>query len=129
MYRALSVARYTVLHLSRDLDTQGLKAIIESIDNRADFKTYMQHYAFAHNGLNSKGPKREGPREDGYVGLSTYIKFTYDSTILKHLSPWISYRRSLQWRQHIIPQVHRTRPTHTERTKAGRRSVWTWRSR
>ncbi|KAI0339450.1 RhoGAP-domain-containing protein [Trametopsis cervina] len=48
-------------------DTPGLKAIIESIDNRSDFKTYMQNYAFAHGGANSRGPKREGPREDGYL--------------------------------------------------------------
>lgn len=48
----------------------GLKATFEAIDNRSDFKTYMQHYAYAHGGTNPRAPRREGPREEGYVGLS-----------------------------------------------------------
>ncbi|PCH44144.1 GTPase activating protein [Wolfiporia cocos MD-104 SS10] len=47
----------------------GLKATLESIDNRSDFKTYMQNYAFAHGGANSKGPRRDGPRDEGYLPL------------------------------------------------------------
>ncbi|KAJ3529060.1 hypothetical protein NM688_g7906 [Phlebia brevispora] len=46
----------------------GLKNIIESIDNRADFKAYMHSYAFAHGGIN-RGPRRNGPPEDGFVRL------------------------------------------------------------
>ena len=43
----------------------GLKATFESIDNRSDFKIYMQNYAYAHTG--PKGPRREGPPEEGFV--------------------------------------------------------------
>ncbi|KAI0690321.1 Rho GTPase activation protein [Cytidiella melzeri] len=60
-------------------ETPGLKAIIESIDNRSDFKTYMQHYAFAHGGMNSRGPKREGPREDGYLPTLSAMAATHHS--------------------------------------------------
>ncbi len=45
----------------------GVKSIIESIDNRADFKVYMHNYAFAHGGTHTRGPRREGPKEDGFV--------------------------------------------------------------
>ncbi|CAL1715474.1 unnamed protein product [Somion occarium] len=45
----------------------SLKSIFESIDNRSDFKTYMQNYAYAHGGQNTKGPRRNGPSEDGFV--------------------------------------------------------------
>ncbi|KAH9931810.1 GTPase activating protein [Fomitopsis serialis] len=45
----------------------GLKTSLESIDNRSDFKTYMQNYAFAHGGANSRGPRRDGPREEGFL--------------------------------------------------------------
>ena len=38
---------------------------MESIDNRADFRVYMQNYAVAHTG--PRGPRREGPWEEGFV--------------------------------------------------------------
>ena len=44
----------------------GLKASIESIDNRGDFRTYLQNYAYARGGV-SRGPRREGPIEEGFV--------------------------------------------------------------
>lgn len=47
----------------------GLKALTESIDNRADFKTYMQNYAYARGGA-PRGPRREGPAEEGFVCAS-----------------------------------------------------------
>ncbi|THH27126.1 hypothetical protein EUX98_g7071 [Antrodiella citrinella] len=46
-------------------DEPGLKAIFEAVDNRSDFKTYMQNYAYAHTG--PKGPRREGPPEEGFL--------------------------------------------------------------
>ncbi|KAK7466328.1 Rho GTPase-activating protein [Stygiomarasmius scandens] len=50
----------------------GLKTAIEMIDNRGDFKTYMQNYAFAH-GSSTRGPRREGPSEEGFLPpLSTH---------------------------------------------------------
>jgi hypothetical protein len=47
-------------------DGPGLKAIMESIDNRADFKSYVQNYRVAHHGTGT-GPRREGPADQGYV--------------------------------------------------------------
>ncbi|KAF9054607.1 GTPase activating protein [Panaeolus papilionaceus] len=45
----------------------GLKATIETIDNRSDFKTYMQNYAFARGGAPPRGPRREGPQDEGFL--------------------------------------------------------------
>ncbi|QRW17295.1 Rho-GTPase-activating protein [Rhizoctonia solani] len=58
----------TQYHLSRYaflLESPGIKLTIESIDNRTDFKLYMQNYAVAHGA--PKGPRREGPAEDGFL--------------------------------------------------------------
>jgi len=63
-YRIREVLRGTVE------DAVGLKALYESIDNRADFKIYMQNYAYAHGGA-SRGPRREGPAEEGFVSFPT----------------------------------------------------------
>lgn len=35
----------------------------------------MQNYAYAHGGQPSRGPKREGPWEEGFVGLSVLWTF------------------------------------------------------
>ncbi|KZT25115.1 RhoGAP-domain-containing protein [Neolentinus lepideus HHB14362 ss-1] len=48
-------------------DGPGLKATTETIDNRADFRVYMQNYAYAHGGANFRGPRREGPADKGFV--------------------------------------------------------------
>ncbi|KAH8111067.1 RhoGAP-domain-containing protein [Phellopilus nigrolimitatus] len=54
-------------------DGPGLKATIEFIDNRTDFKTYMQNYAYAHGGQAQRGPRRDGPWEEGFLPpLPTY---------------------------------------------------------
>jgi hypothetical protein len=45
----------------------GLKATIESIDNRSDFKIYMQNYAYARGSAPPRGPRRDGPAEEGFV--------------------------------------------------------------
>ena len=47
----------------------GLKATMESIDNRADFKIWMQSYVYAHGGANNRGPRRNGPQDEGFVRL------------------------------------------------------------
>jgi len=52
----------------------GLKALTESIDNRTDFKTYMQNYAYARGGA-PRGPRREGPAEEGFVRALFSIHF------------------------------------------------------
>lgn len=45
----------------------GLKAIVESIDNREDFKTFMTQYALRWQNTGQRGPRREGPSEDSIV--------------------------------------------------------------
>lgn len=47
-------------------DSIGLKQAAESIDNRADFKTFMQNYQVLHAGA-YRGPRRQGPWEEGFV--------------------------------------------------------------
>ena len=49
----------------------GIKTTIESIDNRSDFKVYMQNYAYAHGGV-QRGPRRTGPEHEGFVSSFTY---------------------------------------------------------
>ncbi|KAG8215039.1 Rho GTPase activation protein [Butyriboletus roseoflavus] len=65
----------TLVPVSPDEGT-GLKALIESIDNRADFKTYMQNYAYAHGGA-PRGPRREGPAEEGFLPPLPTLGITY----------------------------------------------------
>ncbi|KAH7905642.1 Rho GTPase activation protein [Hygrophoropsis aurantiaca] len=45
----------------------GLKATMDHIDNRADFKIYMQNYAYARGGGVARGPRRDGPAEEGFL--------------------------------------------------------------
>ncbi|KAJ3789826.1 Rho GTPase activation protein [Lentinula aff. detonsa] len=45
----------------------GLKIAMEAIDNRGDFRTYMQNYAYAHSVSPTKGPRREGPSDEGFL--------------------------------------------------------------
>jgi len=63
----------------------GLKATFESIDNRGDFRVYMQNYAFARSNTPFRGPRREGPEDQGFVRpdlLRGDILFLTDSTQL-----------------------------------------------
>lgn len=55
----------TISPLSGDGNV-GLKAAAEAIDNRNDFKTFMQNYQVAH-ARDYRGPRREGPYEEGFV--------------------------------------------------------------
>ncbi|KAK0553737.1 Rho GTPase-activating protein [Tilletia horrida] len=48
---------------------RGLKHAIETIDNRNDFKQFMQNYIVVH-GNAYRGPRREGPAEEGFVQAS-----------------------------------------------------------
>lgn len=47
-------------------DGIGLKQAAEAIDNRGDFKTFMQNYHVLH-GASYRGPRRQGPWEEGFV--------------------------------------------------------------
>lgn len=44
----------------------GLKAVAETIDNRTDFKSYMQNFIVARGGV-PRGPRREGAYEENYA--------------------------------------------------------------
>ncbi|ORY69440.1 hypothetical protein BCR35DRAFT_269703 [Leucosporidium creatinivorum] len=48
----------------------GIKALVDAIDVREDFKTYMQQYAVQWQMSGQKGPRREGPQEDGFLPSS-----------------------------------------------------------
>ncbi|KAF7309814.1 hypothetical protein MIND_00353300 [Mycena indigotica] len=45
----------------------GLKATLEMIDNRGDFKAYMHNYAYVRGPATPRGPRREGPSEEGFL--------------------------------------------------------------
>lgn len=47
----------------------GLKTLVEAIDNREDFKSYMTSYTVSWNMSGNRGPRREGPSEDVFVSL------------------------------------------------------------
>ena len=70
----MTVCTSFLKYLSREVlrsaidDATGLKTMYEMIDNRADFKIYMQNYAYAHGGA-ARGPRREGPAEEGFVSF------------------------------------------------------------
>jgi hypothetical protein len=51
----------------------GIKPTIESIDNRSDFKVYMQNYAYAHGGV-QRGPRRTGPEHEGFVSCAHTVE-------------------------------------------------------
>lgn len=53
--------------LSGNTLSKGLKASIEAIDNRGDFKTFMQNYAYARGSSTSRGPRRDGPSDEGFL--------------------------------------------------------------
>ena len=57
----------------------GIKATIESIDNRSDFKVYMQNYAYAHGGV-QRGPRRTGPEHEGFVSCA-HALWSWDNLI------------------------------------------------
>ncbi|RSH95110.1 hypothetical protein EHS25_000196 [Saitozyma podzolica] len=67
----------------------GLKSIFEAIDNRTDFKSYMQNYAVARG--TPRGPRREGPYEEGFLPpLPPHVQKSIDappSTQINGLQP------------------------------------------
>ncbi|WVR08891.1 hypothetical protein IAU60_005950 [Kwoniella sp. DSM 27419] len=66
LYESTLVADGTTLNpMSAADEGPGLKTIFESIDNRTDFKSYMQNYAVARG--TPRGPRREGPYEEGFL--------------------------------------------------------------
>lgn len=60
------LSSYTFSHsYLRTGDSIGLKAIAETIDNRNDFKTFMQNFTVARG--SQRGPSRNVPYDDGSV--------------------------------------------------------------
>ncbi|KAK1222134.1 Rho GTPase-activating protein [Marasmius sp. AFHP31] len=57
----------TLIPPKDDTTNLGLKTAIEMIDNRGDFKVFMQNYAYAHGGTVPRGPRREGPADEGFL--------------------------------------------------------------
>lgn len=51
---------------------QGMKTAIETIDGREDFKTFMNQYGVSWQMSGQRGPRREGPPEDGFVRSSSF---------------------------------------------------------
>ena len=66
---ALRYALFSVQLTNVSIAVFGLKATMESIDNRSDFKIWMNSYAYAHGALN-RGPRRTGPQEEGFVSAA-----------------------------------------------------------
>ncbi|KAK4689393.1 Rho GTPase-activating protein RGD1, partial [Tremellales sp. Uapishka_1] len=66
LYESTLVGDGTILNpFGAPEEGPGLKAIFEGIDNRTDFKSYMQNYAVARG--TPRGPRREGPYEEGFL--------------------------------------------------------------
>lgn len=53
----------------------GIKEIMKGIDNSSDFKVFMQNYAVSHA---PKGPRREGPWEEGFVSFIRVLVINID---------------------------------------------------
>ncbi|KAI0793754.1 GTPase activating protein [Fomes fomentarius] len=68
----------------QDDNLLGLKATMESIDNRADFKVWMQSYVYAHGGSNPRGPRRNGPQDEGFLPPIPSIHHPGSSPNLAH---------------------------------------------
>ncbi|KAI0048722.1 RhoGAP-domain-containing protein [Auriscalpium vulgare] len=66
LYESIMLSDGSTLAPAGIEDGPGLKATIESIDNRSDFKVYMQNYAYAHGGV-QRGPRRTGPEHEGFL--------------------------------------------------------------
>ncbi|TYJ59114.1 hypothetical protein B9479_000103 [Cryptococcus floricola] len=80
LYETMTVGDGAVLNpLGNPEEGPGLKAIFESIDNRTDFKSYMQNYAVIRG--TPRGPRREGPYDDGFqMPLPPHVQRSQDST-------------------------------------------------
>ncbi|GAA5877508.1 hypothetical protein JCM1840_003876 [Sporobolomyces johnsonii] len=52
-------------------DGPGVKAVVDAIDVREDFKTYMQQYSLNWQMSGQRGPRRDGPPEDGFLTRPT----------------------------------------------------------
>lgn len=78
MYESTVVGEGSILCPPTNEDGMSLKQVFESIDNRSDFKSYMQNYAVARN--IPKGPRRDGPYDENFVSSWWQTSSTDDRT-------------------------------------------------
>jgi len=72
LYESTLVGEGTTLNpMGAPDEGPSLRGIFESIDNRTDFKSYMQNYVVARG--TPRGPRRDGPYEEGFVSRSFCI--------------------------------------------------------
>ncbi|KAJ3502834.1 hypothetical protein NLJ89_g8709 [Agrocybe chaxingu] len=82
-------------------DGVGLKGTIETIDNRGDFKTYMQNYAFARGSAPPRGPRREGPSDEGFLPpLPSFTDKSHTPSTPVSVNPLSGYTSALQTNGH-----------------------------
>ncbi|KAM0786281.1 hypothetical protein ACM66B_001761 [Microbotryomycetes sp. NB124-2] len=55
----------TVSPIHYDENARGLKTVVDAIDVRGDFKTFMDQYFISWQMSGQRGPKREGPDDSG----------------------------------------------------------------
>ncbi|KIY63658.1 Rho GTPase activation protein [Cylindrobasidium torrendii FP15055 ss-10] len=68
LFESIVLSDGTTLVPPREEGTgRGLKATFEMIDNRGDFRTFMQNYHIARGGHHLRMPRRDGPAEEGFV--------------------------------------------------------------
>lgn len=77
-------------------ETPGMKSISESIDNREDFKKFMQNYAVSFAASGQRVLRREGPPEEGFVRVShgshevlaiTNLPFRCQECLIRRMDP------------------------------------------
>ncbi|WVO22533.1 uncharacterized protein IAS62_003863 [Cryptococcus decagattii] len=87
LYETMTVSDGMVLNpLGSPEEGLGLKAVFENIDNRSDFKSYMQNYAVAKS--TPRGPRREGPYDQGYQkALAPHVQRSNDALAASATSP------------------------------------------
>ncbi|TFK17559.1 GTPase activating protein [Coprinopsis marcescibilis] len=68
LFESIVLSDGSTLVPTGDEGAVGLKSAVETIDNRGDFKTYMQNYVYARGGMAAaRRPKRDGPADEGYL--------------------------------------------------------------
>lgn len=88
------------------------------IDNRGDFRTFMQNYAYAHGNQTPRGPRRDGPSEEGFVSLQLALPHLTDHCQLpplplpQHVSPMVKPPSIPNLNgKHVPPAIEQGRPT------------------
>ncbi|GJN90452.1 hypothetical protein Rhopal_003463-T1 [Rhodotorula paludigena] len=62
-------------------DGPGIKNVVDAIDVREDFKTFMQQFALNWQMSGQRGPRREGPADEGYPSSHNLASFSSASQL------------------------------------------------